>query len=133
MKRPTAALAILALAGCGAQTEAPGSAPALTKALIVDGQSSIYHKDWAARTALMKGLLEATGLFTVEVATRPAIGSSAPAAQGKLLRSAVCVTPRPSSLMATLFVFVDASTHRSRRASAAARTGASRPRSAVLA
>ena len=74
MKRPTAALAILALAGCGAQTEAPGSEPALTKALIVDGQSSIYHKDWADRTALMKGMLEDTGLFTVEVATSPAIG-----------------------------------------------------------
>jgi type 1 glutamine amidotransferase len=44
------------------------------KALIVDGQSSIYHKDWAERTAVMKQMLEQAGIFTVAVATSPAIG-----------------------------------------------------------
>lgn len=44
------------------------------RALIVDGQSSIHHQDWAARTALLKRMLESAGLFTVDVGTSPAIG-----------------------------------------------------------
>jgi len=54
-------------AACQSQTTS-------VKALIVDGQSSIYHKDWAERTVLMKQMLEQTGIFTVDVATSPAIG-----------------------------------------------------------
>jgi type 1 glutamine amidotransferase len=70
-------LLIAALASCGTEpppNEPPPSEPVLSKVLIVDGQSSIYHQDWAERTVLMKGMLEDTGLFTVEVATSPAIG-----------------------------------------------------------
>ena len=67
-------IAIGSLASCGTEAEAPPAEPVLTKALIVDGQSSIYHSDWAERTALMKRMLEDTSLFTVDVATSPAIG-----------------------------------------------------------
>ena len=66
-------LFLIALASCGT-AEPPPAEPALSKALIVDGQSSIYHQDWAERTVLMKSMLEDTGLFTVDVATSPAIG-----------------------------------------------------------
>lgn len=66
------ALAVVIFAGCA--TEPPVVEPELAKALIVDGQSSIYHRDWAERTAAMKTMLEDTGLFTVDVATSPAIG-----------------------------------------------------------
>ncbi len=65
-------LFLVALASCGSET--PPAEPALLKALIVDGQSSIYHQDWAERTALMKGMLEDTGLFSVDVASSPALG-----------------------------------------------------------
>jgi type 1 glutamine amidotransferase len=63
------------VAACQSQqrVENPPQRPAI-KALIVDGQSSVYHKDWAERTALMKQMLEQTGIFTVDVATSPAIG-----------------------------------------------------------
>ncbi len=43
------------------------------KALIVDGQSN--HKIWPQTTQMIKGYLEATGLFAVEVATTPPEGS----------------------------------------------------------
>lgn len=63
------------LGACQSQqtAENPPQRPGV-KALIVDGQSSIYHKDWAERTALMKQMLEDAGIFTVDVATSPAIG-----------------------------------------------------------
>jgi len=63
------------LAACQSQqtAENPPQRPAVNT-LIVDGQSSIYHKDWAERTALMKQMLESAGIFTVDVATSPAIG-----------------------------------------------------------
>jgi type 1 glutamine amidotransferase len=69
MRRFTFAALLLTFfaAACQSQTTS-------VKALIVDGQSSIYHKDWAERTALMKRMLEQTGIFTVDVATSPAIG-----------------------------------------------------------
>ena len=59
------------LAACQSQ---PTAAKPAVKVLIVDGQSSIYHTDWAERTALMKRMLEDAGIFTVDVATSPAIG-----------------------------------------------------------
>ena len=43
------------------------------KALIVDGQSN--HKIWPQTTQMIKGYLEETGLFSVEVATTPPAGS----------------------------------------------------------
>ncbi len=43
------------------------------KALIVDGQSN--HKIWPQTTQMIKGYLEETGLFAVEVATTPPEGS----------------------------------------------------------
>ncbi len=50
-----------------------GSAPE-TKyaALIVDGQSN--HRIWPTTTQFMKGFLEETGLFTVDIATTPSPG-----------------------------------------------------------
>jgi uncharacterized protein len=71
----TAALVSLFATACQSQ-EAAQNPPqdAAIKALIVDGQSSIYHKDWAERTALMKQMLEEASIFTVDVATSPAIG-----------------------------------------------------------
>lgn len=76
MTRFAVTLLIVVLAGCATEppTEPPPAEPVLSQALIVDGQSSIYHRDWAERTALMKRMLEDTGLFTVDVATSPAIG-----------------------------------------------------------
>ncbi len=74
MTRFVAAISLftLSLASCGAE-DVPAE-PVILKALIVDGQSSIYHSDWAERTALMKSMLEESGRFTVDVATSPAIG-----------------------------------------------------------
>ncbi len=43
------------------------------EALIVDGQSN--HKIWPQTTQMIKGYLEDTGLFSVEVATTPPEGS----------------------------------------------------------
>ena len=43
------------------------------EALIVDGQSN--HKIWPQTTQMIKGYLEETGLFSVEVATTPPEGS----------------------------------------------------------
>ena len=45
----------------------PGQAAPL-RALIIDGQN---NHDWKATTPVLKQVLEATGLFTVEVATAP--------------------------------------------------------------
>ena len=42
------------------------------KALIVDGQNN--HKTWPETTQMIKGYLEETGLFTVDVATTPPAG-----------------------------------------------------------
>ena len=63
------------LVACQSQqaAENPPQEPAV-KVLIVDGQSSIHHKDWAERTALMKQMLEDAGIFTVDVASSPAVG-----------------------------------------------------------
>ena len=47
-----------------------GAAP--RKALIVDGQNN--HKIWPETTQMIKGYLEETGLFTVDVATTPPAG-----------------------------------------------------------
>ena len=54
---------------------APGraAAGAPIKALIVDGQN---NHDWRASTPHLKRVLEATGLFTVEVATAPGKGTA---------------------------------------------------------
>jgi len=49
---------------------APAAEPAL-KALIVDGQN---NHNWKATTPVMKQILEAAGLFTVDVATSPPRG-----------------------------------------------------------
>jgi len=43
------------------------------KALIVDGQN---NHDWKATTPVLKGLIERTGLFSVDVATSPEKGSA---------------------------------------------------------
>lgn len=67
MTRTIVALSLLCLSLTACQSEP-------IKALIVDGQSSIYHQDWAERTAAMKAMLEDTGRFTVDVATSPGIG-----------------------------------------------------------
>ena len=42
------------------------------KALIVDGQNN--HKIWPETTQMIKGYLEETGLFAVDVATTPPAG-----------------------------------------------------------
>ena len=56
--------AALALAACSQQ-------PAVTtyKALIVDGQNN--HRIWPTTSQNLKGYLEETGLFTVDIATTP--------------------------------------------------------------
>ena len=53
-------------------TSASVLAAAPHKALIVDGQSN--HKIWPQTTQMIKGYLEETGLFTVDVATTPPAG-----------------------------------------------------------
>lgn len=45
-----------------------------TKLLLVTGQSNKYH-DWAKSSPVVKKHLEDTGLFTVDVATTPPMGS----------------------------------------------------------
>lgn len=74
MKRTIAALSLLCFALVACQSEVAVAEGQPIRALIVDGQSSIYHPDWAERTAAMKAMLDATGLFTVDVATSPGIG-----------------------------------------------------------
>ena len=44
------------------------------KALIIDGQNKYKHQ-WEIMTPMLKGYLEQTGLFDVEVSTTPPIGS----------------------------------------------------------
>lgn len=44
------------------------------KVLIIDGQNN--HDNWPRTTPMMKGYLEETGLFTVDVATTPAENAS---------------------------------------------------------
>jgi type 1 glutamine amidotransferase len=56
---------------CFAAATVIAAAPAPLKVLIVDGQN---NHDWKATTPPLKKMLEATGLFTVEVATTPAKG-----------------------------------------------------------
>lgn len=73
MRRFTFATLLLTFFAAACLSQQTAGKPAI-RALIVDGQSSIYHKDWAERTALMKRMLEQTGIFTVDVATSPAIG-----------------------------------------------------------
>ena len=55
------------LAACAPATDAPPY-----RALIVDGQSN--HRIWPTTTQYLKGYLEETGLFSVEVATSPPAG-----------------------------------------------------------
>jgi hypothetical protein len=65
---------------CGAVCTATASGPARTAAespvrvLIVDGLS---NHDWKLTTALIRGILEPTGLFTVAVSTAPPTRDSA--------------------------------------------------------
>lgn len=44
------------------------------KVLIIDGQNN--HDNWPQTSKMMKGYLEATGLFTVDIATTPPHGAS---------------------------------------------------------
>lgn len=74
MTRTIVALSLVCLSLVACQPEVAVAEPEPIKALILDGQSSVYHQDWADRTTAMKTLLEDTGLFTVDVATSPAIG-----------------------------------------------------------
>ncbi len=60
------------VAGLGLLLAAPGLA-AKYKALIINGQNN--HQIWPQTTQMIKGYLEETGLFTVEVATSPPSGS----------------------------------------------------------
>ena len=44
------------------------------KLLIIDGQNN--HGNWAQTTQMMKGYLEETGLFVVDIATTPPEGKN---------------------------------------------------------
>lgn len=68
---PVIALAAISLAW-GPGCEADPKAPAKYRALIVDGQSN--HRIWPTTTQYLKGYLEETGLFTVDIATSPPAG-----------------------------------------------------------
>ena len=57
---------------CGPGGEAEPEVPAKYRALIVDGQSN--HRIWPTTTQYMRGYLEETGLFTVDIATSPPAG-----------------------------------------------------------
>lgn len=71
--RILAVIAFLALGlACGSGGEAEPEMPSKYRALIVDGQSN--HRIWPTTTQYMKGYLEETGLFTVDVATSPPAG-----------------------------------------------------------
>ena len=71
--RILAVIAFLALGlACGSGGEAEPEMPAKYRALIVDGQSN--HRIWPTTTQYLKGYLEETGLFTVDVATSPPAG-----------------------------------------------------------
>jgi type 1 glutamine amidotransferase len=61
---------VLALIGClaPALTRVAGAAGPRSRVLIIDGYS---NHDWRLTTALIRGILEQTGLFTVDVATAP--------------------------------------------------------------
>ena len=69
-------LAVIALAAvgfaCGPGSDADPEAPAKYRALIVDGQSN--HRIWPTTTQYLKGYLEETGLFAVDIATSPPAG-----------------------------------------------------------
>jgi uncharacterized protein len=70
----TLTLAVLAAAvwaGFGSATAAPAQKISV---LIVDGMN---NHDWARGTALMKSILEESGLFTVDVSTSPTNGAPA--------------------------------------------------------
>ena len=74
MTRSIVAFSLLYLLLASCQSEVAVAEAEPIKALILDGQSSIYHSDWQERTELMKSILDGSGLFTVDVATSPAIG-----------------------------------------------------------
>lgn len=52
---------------------APGQEP--IRAMLLTGQSSIYH-DWHKSSAVIERILDETGLFDVDVVTAPAAGES---------------------------------------------------------
>ncbi len=62
------------LAACTWSCTAPEvtEPPAKYAALIVDGQSN--HRIWPTTTGYLKGYLEETGMFTVDIATTPPLG-----------------------------------------------------------
>lgn len=66
---PIAALILLAVVPA---VQAQESNSKKIRLLIVDGQNN--HKNWPQTTVLMKGFLEETGLFSVDIATTPAEG-----------------------------------------------------------
>ncbi|MDE0103035.1 MAG: ThuA domain-containing protein [Bryobacterales bacterium] len=65
-RAPLAALATFLLAGC-----APATGD-VYRALIVDGQNN--HRIWPTTTQYLKGYLEETGMFSVDIATTPPAG-----------------------------------------------------------
>ena len=69
MTRTIFAISLLCLSLGSCQSEVAVAESEPIKALILDGQSSIYHSDWEERTELMKSILDGSGLFTVDVAT----------------------------------------------------------------
>ncbi len=68
IRRRTALLSLLALLLAAWSAPAPARAADALKLLIIDGQN---NHNWKAMTPPMKAALEATGRFTVEVATTP--------------------------------------------------------------
>lgn len=74
MRSRIVAVTALLAAGlaCGPGSEAEPEVPAKYRALIVDGQSN--HRIWPTTTQYLKGHLEETGLFTVDIATSPPAG-----------------------------------------------------------
>ncbi len=74
MTRTIFAISLLCFSLGSCQSEVAVAEAEPIKALILDGQSSIYHSDWEERTELMKNILDGSGLFAVDVVTSPAIG-----------------------------------------------------------
>ena len=57
---------ILLMSSCASEVDEENKkADSVLKALIIDGQNN--HEDWPRSTAMMKGFLEETGLFQVDV------------------------------------------------------------------
>lgn len=109
MRVCSALVALALLAACSTAPETTAEPDSKYSALIVDGQNN--HRIWPTTSQFLKGYLEETGMFTVDIETTPPAGESLesyrpPFSNYDLVVSNYNGEPWPEATMADFEAFV---------------------------